>query len=154
MNLLSAPDMPQVIIDYAHTPDALTAVLKGCREFCRGRLHCVFGCGGNRDRTKRGLMGKAAAELADCLVLCDDNPRDEDPAAILDDIQSGLPAGCDYRRIHDRQQAIARALDQATSDDCVVIAGKGHEKEQLVGDSRRPFDDTAVAASLLGIAPP
>jgi len=110
----------------------------------------VFGCGGDRDRGKRPLMGAAAAELADTIVLTDDNPRNEDPAEIVRDIRGGLADHRDVTVIHDRRAAIRAALERATPGDVVLIAGKGHETEQIQGAEKRPFDDRAVAAELLG----
>lgn len=132
------------VVDYAHTPHALESVLRACREITAGRLLCVFGCGGDRDRGKRALMGEAASRLADFVVISDDNPRSEDPAGIVADIEGGVVAGAAVEVIHDRAQAIRRALSLAAPGDCVVIAGKGHEIFQTVGGERLPFDDAQV----------
>jgi UDP-N-acetylmuramoyl-L-alanyl-D-glutamate--2,6-diaminopimelate ligase len=149
--------LPLVLIDYAHTPDALSVALAAARAHCRGRLWCVFGCGGERDVGKRAQMGRIAAEAADELIVTDDNPRREDPrkivAAIVQGVQSAGRA-TPMRVIHDRAQAIGRALEEAVADDVVLVAGKGHEDYQLVGAETRPFSDTAwVRAALAARAP-
>ncbi len=141
--------VPLVVVDYAHTPQALEQILKAVREHTAGKLWCVFGCGGDRDRGKRPLMGAAAAAQADTLIVTDDNPRSESPAAIVEEILSGLPAGTPHRVIHDRGDAIRFAVSQARPDDSVVVAGKGHEDTQIVGDQRRAFSDRVFVASLL-----
>ena len=141
---------PWVVIDYAHTPDALRRVLRTLTALGPRRVVCVFGCGGDRDRGKRPLMGAAAAELADTIVLTDDNPRNEDPVEIVRDIHQGLSDHPDVRVIHDRRAAIRAALECAEPGDVVLIAGKGHETEQIQGAEKRPFNDRAVAAELLG----
>lgn len=132
------------IVDYAHTPDALSKALRAARAHCRGRLHVVFGCGGDRDVGKRPLMGRVAATMADAVVITDDNPRSESPAAIVADIQGGLPQGARALVIHDRAAAIHHALSSATPGDVVLVAGKGHEDYQIVGTERRAFSDQAV----------
>jgi UDP-N-acetylmuramoyl-L-alanyl-D-glutamate--2,6-diaminopimelate ligase len=143
-------ELPWAVIDYAHTPDALRRVLRTLTALGPRRIICVFGCGGDRDRGKRPLMGAAAAELADTVVLTDDNPRNEDPAEIVRDIRGGLSDHRDVSVIHDRRAAIRAALERAGPGDVVLIAGKGHETEQIQGAEKRPFDDRAVAAELLG----
>jgi UDP-N-acetylmuramoyl-L-alanyl-D-glutamate--2,6-diaminopimelate ligase len=142
---------PTVLVDYAHTPDAMARAIADCRRFTRGRLIVVFGCGGDRDRTKRPLMGQAAA-TADRVIVTSDNPRSEDPRTIISAIESGL-AGCRYTVEPDRRRAIAAALADARSEDTVLIAGKGHEDYQLVGGQRLAFDDRKVAAALLAERP-
>jgi UDP-N-acetylmuramoyl-L-alanyl-D-glutamate--2,6-diaminopimelate ligase len=137
---------PYVVIDYAHTPDALARTLATARQLCQGRLTVVFGAGGNRDRAKRPAMGAAAA-LADRVVLTSDNPRDEDPMQIADAIRAGIGRHDDVRTELDRERAILLALDEARPDDVVVIAGKGHENEQIVGTERKSFSDRAVVLS-------
>lgn len=134
---------PQVVIDYAHTPDALAQALQAVRRHTQGRLWCVFGCGGDRDTGKRPLMGAAAATYADQLVVTDDNPRSEDPALIRAAILAS--AGSAAVAIGDRAQAIAYALQQAGRDDVVLIAGKGHETTQQLGAITVPFSDVEVA---------
>ena len=139
MSLMGGDSKPRVVIDYAHTPDALEKVLSSLREHVRGRLICVFGCGGDRDRGKRPLMGAVAYRLADEVVLTDDNPRAEDGQAIIEQIQEGMGAGVLVQR--DRALAIAKAIADAGKDDLVLVAGKGHEDYQLVGDLKLPFSD-------------
>ena len=140
---------PAVFVDYAHTPDALSTVLQAVRSHCAGRLICVFGCGGDRDKGKRVPMGRAVAELADVGWLTSDNPRFEDPLNIIADVERGLPDNHSIRSEPDRRRAIERALGAAGADDVVVIAGKGHEDYQDVAGIRQPFDDVLVAAELL-----
>jgi UDP-N-acetylmuramoyl-L-alanyl-D-glutamate--2,6-diaminopimelate ligase len=151
-----------VLVDYAHTPDALAGVLDSLRTLVPGRLVCVFGCGGDRDRGKRPLMGEAVGTRADVAILTSDNPRTEDPLRIIADAEEGLMAarlprlaslaagGHGYIVQEDRQQAIATALHAARAGDCVVIAGKGHEDYQILGTTKHPFDDRAVARRVLG----
>jgi UDP-N-acetylmuramoyl-L-alanyl-D-glutamate--2,6-diaminopimelate ligase len=147
------PNRPWVVIDYAHTPDALSRVLATLESAVTGELTCVFGCGGDRDRGKRPLMGTVAADLADRIVLTDDNPRSEDPAAIVSEIRQGVGEHPRVSVVHDRRSALKTAIERARPGDVVLVAGKGHEAEQLVGNERRPFSDRAVAAELLGVAP-
>jgi UDP-N-acetylmuramoyl-L-alanyl-D-glutamate--2,6-diaminopimelate ligase len=134
-----------VLVDYAHTPAALENMLGAVRAHVTGRLIVVFGCGGDRDAGKRPLMGAAAARCAEVVIVTDDNPRSEEPGAIRRAVLSGIPAGVDVLEIGDRQQAIATAIAQAQQGEVVVIAGKGHEKEQIIGDQRLPFDDVDIA---------
>jgi len=137
-----------VVVDYAHTPDALDNALRALRETTRGRLAVVFGCGGDRDRGKRPQMGKVAAELADRIYVTSDNPRGEDPQAIVDDIVAGI--GTHERTVElDRRRAVERAIAEAKPGDVVLIAGKGHETYQIVGEHVLPFDDAAIARELL-----
>ncbi len=140
---------PLVVIDYAHTPDALQNVLTALRNHCRGQLWCVFGCGGDRDRGKRPLMGQVAAQWADKVIITDDNPRSEDAAAIVDDILAGISQRNKVRVILDRATAIRTALHSATAGDVVVIAGKGHETYQLIGEQKLPFSDRECAETIL-----
>lgn len=137
-----------VIVDYAHTPDALARLLTAARELARGKLICVFGCGGDRDREKRPLMGEIAAELSDIAVVTSDNPRSEKPEAIIDQILAGIE-GKKVEVELDRRAAIGLALDRAAEGDVVVIAGKGHEQGQEIAGQILPFDDRLVAAELL-----
>ena len=137
-----------VVVDYAHTPDALTNILQAVRPMTEGRIICVFGCGGDRDRTKRPLMGRAVADLADEAIVTSDNPRGEKPEAIIDEILAGMPLDFQHRVIVDRKEAIRQALTLGKQGDCIVIAGKGHETYQEVAGVRRPFDDREVAAAL------
>ncbi|WP_461515813.1 UDP-N-acetylmuramoyl-L-alanyl-D-glutamate--2,6-diaminopimelate ligase [Porticoccus sp.] len=136
---------PGVVIDYAHTPDALEKALLTLREHCNGELWCVFGCGGNRDRGKRPLMGEIASRLADRTVVTSDNPRGEDPVAIIEEILSGVSGESALDVIEDRAQAIRNAVWEAAENDLVLIAGKGHEAYQLVGAQRLPFSDIGEA---------
>jgi UDP-N-acetylmuramoyl-L-alanyl-D-glutamate--2,6-diaminopimelate ligase len=142
-----------VLVDYAHKPDALDQALRAARELvAAGRwLRVVFGCGGDRDMAKRPLMGEVATRLADHVVLTSDNPRSEDPQAIIDDIRAGIPPGtrATVSVEPDRRRAIERALVGARSGDVVVIAGKGHETTQTIGEAARPFDDREVARAAL-----
>ncbi len=138
---------PTVVVDYAHTPDALEKTLKALRPLTRGRLWCVFGAGGGRDRGKRPLMGGIAATLADQVVVTSDNPRHEDPAAIIADILAGMPPG--QTAIVDRAEAIHHAVHAAAADDVVLIAGKGHEDYQEIQGRRLPFSDLEVARTAL-----
>ena len=140
---------PLVVIDYAHTPDGLRKALSASRAHCRGRLTVVFGCGGDRDAGKRPLMGEIAAELADAIVITDDNPRTESPEAIAAGIVAGIPAGHPYRIEHDRARAIRDTLVDANENDVVVVAGKGHEDYQIYGNERRKFSDQKVVAAAL-----
>jgi UDP-N-acetylmuramoyl-L-alanyl-D-glutamate--2,6-diaminopimelate ligase len=144
--------LPLALIDYAHTPDALAKALRAARAHCRGQLWCVFGCGGERDRGKRGEMGRIAAQLADEIIVTDDNPRREEPGEIVLAIMQGITAAGGAARarvIHDRAQAIASALAQAAALDVVLVAGKGHEDYQIIGSQRRVFSDAAVVLQLL-----
>jgi UDP-N-acetylmuramoyl-L-alanyl-D-glutamate--2,6-diaminopimelate ligase len=140
---------PLVVVDYAHTPDALAKALKATRQHVTGRLLCVFGCGGNRDAGKRPLMGAIAEELADAVVLTDDNPRDEDPMQILDAIRAGMGRPEQALVVPKRSEAIGMALDRARPGDAVLIAGKGHESGQTMGAVTLPFSDRAAALEAL-----
>ncbi|MFP4540882.1 MAG: UDP-N-acetylmuramoyl-L-alanyl-D-glutamate--2,6-diaminopimelate ligase [Opitutales bacterium] len=135
------------VIDYAHNPDGLRSVLLNCRPLAARRLIVVFGCGGDRDRGKRPLMGGIAEELADAIWITSDNPRTEDPRTILEDIRGGLHTPQKAHYEPDRALAIAAALEASGEGDCVVIAGKGHEDYQIVGTTKRPFSDHAVVAA-------
>jgi UDP-N-acetylmuramoyl-L-alanyl-D-glutamate--2,6-diaminopimelate ligase len=135
-------------VDYAHTPDSLENVLRAARDLARGRLHVVFGAGGDRDRGKRPLMGDAARRLADRVLVTSDNPRSEQPDAIIDEVMEG--AGPEAEREVDRRRAIARVIEDAERGDVVVIAGKGHEQGQEFENGRKePFDDVTVAREAL-----
>ena len=136
-----------VIVDYAHTPDSLANVLRTARELTTGRLICVFGCGGDRDRGKRPEMGRIAAELSDVPIVTSDNPRSEEPLAIIDEILAGM--GPEPNVEPDRRAAIAKAVGLAGEGDVVVIAGKGHEQGQEFADRKLPFDDREVAREAL-----
>jgi UDP-N-acetylmuramoyl-L-alanyl-D-glutamate--2,6-diaminopimelate ligase len=145
----SQQPLPAVLVDYAHTPDGLENALAASRPFAAGRLICVFGCGGDRDRSKRPQMGAIAARLADQVVVTSDNPRTEDPGQILDDVVAGIPAGTDLTVEADRAQAIATAIAAAQPDDLVLIAGKGHEDYQILGTRKIHFDDREEAEKAL-----
>ncbi|GAB6990612.1 UDP-N-acetylmuramoyl-L-alanyl-D-glutamate--2,6-diaminopimelate ligase [Paenibacillus pini] len=138
-----------VIVDYAHTPDGLENVLKTVKEFAKGRVLTVFGCGGDRDRTKRPIMGKIAAKYSDMAIVTSDNPRTEDPDLILKDIEQGLQEDQvpenQYMLIVDRRKAIQKAIEMASPDDVVLIAGKGHETYQIIGHTKHDFDDRVIA---------
>jgi UDP-N-acetylmuramoyl-L-alanyl-D-glutamate--2,6-diaminopimelate ligase len=137
-----------VVVDYAHTPDALSRVLTAARELARGKLICVFGCGGDRDREKRPLMGEIAAALSDVAIVTSDNPRSEEPRSIIDEILEGIEEGKVKVEL-ERRSAIELALARASEGDVVVIAGKGHEQGQEIAGRVLPFDDRVVAAELL-----
>jgi UDP-N-acetylmuramoyl-L-alanyl-D-glutamate--2,6-diaminopimelate ligase len=155
--VVSEPDDDvTVVVDYAHTDDALRNLLETARPLAAARLVTVFGCGGDRDRTKRPLMGMVAARLSDVVMITSDNPRTEDPQRIIDEIARGIPAGSQgpgrtpaVLSLVDRAAAIARAVDLAQAGDLVLIAGKGHEKYQQIGDRVLPFDDGGVARTAL-----
>jgi len=152
VELVTRPEDPfSVLVDYAHTPDGLENVLRTAREFTRSRLRVVFGCGGDRDKGKRPQMGEIASRLADDVYLTLDNPRSEDPQAILAEVSAGIPAGAtgDLVIEADRAQAIARAIADAKAGDVVVIAGKGHETYQIFADKTIHFDDREVAKEAL-----
>lgn len=139
-----------IYVDYAHTPDGMEQILRAARTLTKGRILCVFGCGGNRDASKRPAMGRIAQELADYVILTTDNPRHEEPKAIISDILAGMDSGAgSHEVIVDRIAAIARAVELARPGDSVVIAGKGHENYQIFGDERRPFSDAAVARAAI-----
>ncbi len=138
----------QLVVDYAHTPDALAQALRALRAHTAGKLHCVFGCGGDRDRDKRPLMGQAADELADRVIVTSDNPRHEEPLAIIDDILPGISGVHEVEP--DRARAIATAVATAAPGDCILVAGKGHETYQQVGDKRFDFSDVAELERALG----
>jgi UDP-N-acetylmuramoyl-L-alanyl-D-glutamate--2,6-diaminopimelate ligase len=140
---------PTVLRDYAHTPDALERTLSTARAFTQGKLIVVFGCGGDRDKGKRPLMGKIAEKGADCAIVTSDNPRTEDPDAIIDDIEAGMRAK-DHERVTDRRAAIQRAIDIANDGDIVLLAGKGHETYQIRGTTSYPFDEKQIVKELVG----
>ena len=151
----AVPDDVTVVVDYAHTDDALRNLLETARPLAPRRLVTIFGCGGDRDKTKRPLMGMVAARLSDVVVITSDNPRSEEPHRIIEEIKRGIPGGGqggrtpDVRTIVDRRDAIERAVEQAEPGDLVLIAGKGHEKYQQIGDRVLPFDDVAIARGAL-----
>ena len=142
-------DRPLVIVDYAHTPDALTKALSALKLHCEGEIWCVFGCGGNRDSGKRPHMGRVAEQLATQLIITDDNPRDEQPESIVADIKAGLNSPESARVIHDRDQAITFAIANAKTGDAVFIGGKGHEDYQEIAGQRRHFSDAQIVVERL-----
>jgi len=145
--VVGAPAPFTVVVDYAHTPDGLAVALDSARRLAGGhRVLCVFGCGGDRDRAKRPVMGEIASAGADVTVITSDNPRHEDPVAIIDDVVGGVVHGAEVVVEPDRRRAIARAVEEARPGDVVLVAGKGHESVIEVGDRRLPFDDRQVAA--------
>ena len=140
----------RMILDYSHSPDALENILKTVREFCHGRIILVFGCGGDRDKGKRPMMGEIAGRLADYAILTSDNPRFEDPMAILAAIEAGIkPTGAKYEVIENRREAIRQAMEMAVSGDIVVLAGKGHETYQEIRGVKHPFDEKVIVSELL-----
>lgn len=152
MERIALPNGAVAVVDYAHTPDALEKALMACRELLHGggRLLCVFGCGGDRDRTKRPVMGRLAVALADAVIVTNDNPRRESPESIVDDILSGVDDRSRCRVIPDRAEAIAWAVGQAQPGDLVLVAGKGHETWQIIGGQRLHFDDCEELRRLAG----
>ncbi len=142
-----------ILIDYAHTPDALRNVLTAVRPFTRRKLILLFGCGGDRDPIKRPIMGRIGRELSDILIVTSDNPRTENPDRIIDQIEKGvLDAGSKeklYFRIVDRYDAIRKAIEIAQEGDTVLLAGKGHESYQILGTEKIPFDDKEVAERII-----
>jgi UDP-N-acetylmuramoyl-L-alanyl-D-glutamate--2,6-diaminopimelate ligase len=141
MQRFGGKDKPLVVVDYSHTPDALEKALLALREHCQGQLWCVFGCGGDRDRGKRPLMGRIAQQYSDHFIITDDNPRHEDPEFIAQEINKGISNPKASKIIHDRSEAIAHAITCAKPGDVVLIAGKGHETYQQVGDEKLAFSD-------------
>lgn len=150
MQTFGGGDLPLVVVDYAHTPDALEKVLGTLREQCSGKLICVFGCGGNRDKGKRPLMGKASSDLADFTVITSDNPRHEDPLAIIEQVLKGVQG--QHLVEVDRAAAISLAINMANSGDIVLLSGKGHEDTQQIGDNKLPFSDALIANRALTTA--
>jgi UDP-N-acetylmuramoyl-L-alanyl-D-glutamate--2,6-diaminopimelate ligase len=149
METFGGGEAPLVIVDYAHTPDALEKALAAARTHCRGHLTVVFGCGGDRDAGKRPQMGAVAAQLADRIVLTDDNPRSEDPAQIVAGIRRGMPINCPVQTEHDRARAIQIGIEASRPGDVVLVAGKGHEDYQIVAAIKRPFSDQAEVRAAL-----
>jgi UDP-N-acetylmuramoyl-L-alanyl-D-glutamate--2,6-diaminopimelate ligase len=139
-----------VVVDYAHTDDALLNTLRTARDLTEGRIITVFGCGGDRDKTKRVPMGLAAGENSDVVIITSDNPRTENPLTIIEQIEDGVKrSGCQYSIESDRRNAIYRAIAVARAGDVVIIAGKGHETYQIVGNEKFHFDDREVAREAL-----
>jgi UDP-N-acetylmuramoyl-L-alanyl-D-glutamate--2,6-diaminopimelate ligase len=150
MNAFGGGELPLVVVDFAHKPDALEKVLIELREHCHGKLWCVFGCGGDRDRAKRPLMGRIAESYSDYVVITDDNPRTENSQQIVDDIVNGLLCPRRGEVLHDRATAIAYAVNNAKSGDVILVAGKGHETYQLIGNEKIAFSDIEQVKTLLG----
>ncbi len=139
-----------VIIDYAHTPDGLDNIIRTIREFAKGRVVTLFGCGGDRDPVKRPIMGEVAGSLSDFCIITSDNPRTENPTAIIDQIEVGMKkTDCAYTVIENRKEAIRYALEKAQPNDCIILAGKGHETYQIIGKEKRHFDEREVIAEIL-----
>ncbi len=139
-----------ILIDFAHTPNEIKNILKTAREYTKNKLVIVFGCGGDRDKAKRPIMGKIAGELSDFCVVTSDNPRSEQPEAIIDDILVGVKqTNVSYVVIPDRKSAIKYAIDNAKSGDVIVLAGKGHEKYQILNDKTIPFDEREIVEEIL-----
>lgn len=146
METRRAKNLPTAVVDYAHTPDALKNALQACRLHCRGQLWLVFGCGGDRDKGKRPLMGRIGEQYADQLILTNDNPRNEAPQAIAQDVLAGCEQPQNVQQIFDRQQAVLTALSNAQPDDLVLLAGKGHEDYILIGEQRLDYNERQVVA--------
>ncbi len=150
VEMLSTDTPYRMILDYSHSPDALENILHTVREFCRGRVILVFGCGGDRDKGKRPMMGEIAGKLADYSILTSDNPRFEDPMTILSAIEKGIePTGAKYEVIENRREAIRQAMEMAVGGDIVVLAGKGHETYQEICGVKHPFDEKKIVCELL-----
>ena len=149
MEMLTADNKPTVIVDYAHTPDALEKALEAARLHCDGKLYCVFGCGGDRDNGKRPLMAEIAEKLADIVIVTDDNPRTEDASKIVADIFAGFKNASLVKLIHQREQAIEMAIKSAVKNDVILIAGKGHEDYQIIGTEKLYFSDQETAKKYL-----
>ena len=145
-------ELASVVVDFAHTEQALRACLAACREHTDGQLWCVFGCGGDRDQGKRAGMGRAVEELADRAIITDDNPRNESPEKIVAEILTGMQNPDHACVVHNRHAAIEYAISEAAPGDLVLVAGKGHEQEQIVGIERRPFSDRHVVSQILQVA--
>lgn len=139
------------IVDYAHTPDALENLLKTASDFKKGRIICVFGCGGERDKEKRRVMGRVAGEYSDYVIITSDNPRSENPKEIIAEIETGIyDTGCDYEIIEDRYAAIKKAVYLYNKEDMIIVAGKGHETYQLIGKDKTNFDDREIVKEIIG----
>ncbi len=149
MEVLGGGDEPSVVIDYSHKPDALQSVLKALRSTCRGKLYCIVGCGGDRDKQKRPMMARIAEQFADCVVVTSDNPRTEDPGAIIEEMMAGFDHPLRVITEADRAKAIAEAIQHAQSGDVVLIAGKGAEVYQEIGNQKIPFSDHTHAKRAL-----
>jgi UDP-N-acetylmuramoyl-L-alanyl-D-glutamate--2,6-diaminopimelate ligase len=153
MERLDGPPGVAVVLDYAHKPEALRGALQACRDLTPGRVIVVFGCGGDRDRGKRPLMGRIAALGADIVLVTSDNPRTEDPDAIIEEIVAGIPPEATFQIAPDRRKAIMEALAEARAGDLILIAGKGHEQYQIIGTERLPFDEREAVAEAIAALP-
>jgi UDP-N-acetylmuramoyl-L-alanyl-D-glutamate--2,6-diaminopimelate ligase len=151
---IATQDQPQVVVDYAHTPDAISKALQALRPYTPGKLYCIVGCGGDRDRSKRPLMLRAALDNCDQVVLTQDNPRTEDPQQIIDDMLQGLQVNNKMTIQQDRAAAINETIARATNKDLILIAGKGHEDYQIIGTQKFPFSDVVVAQQALSLGVP
>lgn len=149
MEIFSAPFKPTVIVDYAHTPKSLKCVLESLRPHCKGQLWCVFGCGGNRDKGKRPMMGKVADQLADITVITSDNPRYENARNISLEIKEGFSSLSNVHTILEREQAISNTIQQAKPDDIVLIAGKGHESYQAINGNQLSHSDLDIVSGIM-----
>ncbi|CAG8998696.1 MAG: UDP-N-acetylmuramoyl-L-alanyl-D-glutamate--2, 6-diaminopimelate ligase [Candidatus Celerinatantimonas neptuna] len=149
MELFTDDRYCQVVVDYAHTPDALAKALQGIREHCSGRLFCIFGCGGDRDKGKRPLMAQAAQDYADRVIVTNDNPRTEDPQSIVADIFKGFENPSEVTVVLERKEALIQVLRQANRNDMVLLAGKGHEDYQIIGHEKRHYDERSVVTQVL-----
>ena len=152
MELFQVPNKAKVVVDYAHTPDALEKALAALRVHCSGKLWAIFGCGGDRDTGKRPMMAVTAEQFADKIIISDDNPRSEDPALIVKDMLAGLSEPEAAFVEHDRYQAVKFALEQAGNNDIILLAGKGHEDYQVLKDETIHYSDRESALQLLGIS--
>lgn len=150
MQTFGGDKKPLIVVDYAHTPDALEQALLALRECCHGAIWCVFGCGGDRDRGKRPMMGQIAERYSDHIVITNDNPRAENPQQIINDILQGLLCPWAAEVEQDRRAAIAHAIDCASANDVILVAGKGHEDYQIIGKEKLPFSDQEVIEKILG----
>lgn len=152
MECFRAEGKPHIVVDYAHTPDGVEQVLRGVREHHPdGKVFCIIGCGGDRDKGKRPIMAIKASVFSDMAILTSDNPRSEDPEAILRDMASGVGEANNVVLIADRRKAIEYAFEKAGAKDCIVIAGKGHENYQIFKDKTIHFSDREIACELLGV---
>ncbi len=151
MECFGNESQPRVVVDYAHTPDGLEKALEAAKQHCHGKLFCIFGCGGDRDKGKRPLMAEIAERMADTIILTDDNPRTEQPAMIIADMKAGLKKPENALIEHDRVKAIEIALSMAQSGDIVVVAGKGHEDYQIIGKEKRHYSDRETVMNQLGV---
>jgi UDP-N-acetylmuramoyl-L-alanyl-D-glutamate--2,6-diaminopimelate ligase len=149
MEVFLAPDKPTMVVDYAHTPDALEKALLALRRHCHGALWCVFGCGGDRDTRKRPVMARVAEQHADKVVLTNDNPRGEAPESITQDMLAGLQNPERVWVEHDRAQAVTQVIEQAQADDIVLVAGKGHEDYQVLAHGKVHYSDRETVAARL-----